>query len=107
MPRPWQSDFPPPGRTGQNASLREQQAKSAAREHFRASPTQSIESTMNFNRRPFIKAASSLTLASTVPSLAWAAGSCDKDLVVGTWGGDYQRLLQQTLDPLVKPEGIN
>lgn len=62
---------------------------------------------MNFNRRHFIKAASSLTLASTVPSLAWAAGSCDKDLVVGTWGGDYQRLLQQNLDPLVRPEGIN
>ena len=62
---------------------------------------------MNFNRRHFIKAASSLTLASTVPSLSWAAGSCDKDLVVGTWGGDYQRLLQQNIDPLVKPNGVN
>ncbi|MDS1139035.1 extracellular solute-binding protein [Pusillimonas sp. SM2304] len=62
---------------------------------------------MNFNRRHFIKTASSLTLATAVPSLSWAAGSCGKDLVVGTWGGDYQRLLQQNIDPLVKPDGIN
>lgn len=62
---------------------------------------------MNFTRRNFIKAASSLSLATTLPSVSWAAGSCDKDIVVGTWGGDYQRLLQQYIDPLVKPEGIN
>src|SRR5690606_2517909 len=58
-------------------------------------------------RRNFIKAAGSMSLATTLPSVSWAAGSCDKDIVVGTWGGDYQRLLQQYIDPLVKPEGIN
>jgi putative spermidine/putrescine transport system substrate-binding protein len=61
---------------------------------------------MNINRRGFLKTASSLALApafSALPGLAHAA----EDLIVGTWGGDYQNLLQQIISPLMTKQGVN
>ena len=59
------------------------------------------------DRRNFMKAASGLALAPAlplIPGLAQAAGS---DLVVGTWGGDYQTLLQKFIQPIAINAGIN
>ncbi len=63
--------------------------------------------TKGLNRRGFIKAASALALAPAlpwVPGLARAAGA---DLIVGTWGGDYQTLLKRFIEPIVTKAGIN
>ncbi|ANN75931.1 extracellular solute-binding protein [Bordetella flabilis] len=57
-------------------------------------------------RRSFLKTASGLALAPAlplVPALAQAAG---KEVVVGTWGGDYQNLLQQYISPLMEKQDI-
>ena len=46
----------------------------------------------NLTRRGFIKTASGLALA---PALGWVPGmahAAEKEIVVGTWGGDYQNL---------------
>lgn len=58
---------------------------------------------MHSDRRNFLKTAGYLTLAGTLPltSIAQAA-ACSSKLIVGTWGGDYQRLLQQNIDPLLR-----
>ena len=52
------------------------------------------------HRRDFLKTASSLAMLPVAS--AWAApaqAACTGRLIVGTWGGDYQRLLQQNIDP--------
>ena len=57
------------------------------------------------SRRGFVKSAAGLAVApslAAIPSLAHAAG----EVVVGTWGGDYQNLLQQNIGPIVEKEGI-
>ena len=62
---------------------------------------------MRQQRRQFLKNAGALAL---LPALgahgarALAAPACSGRVVVGTWGGDYQRLLQKNIDPLVQPE---
>lgn len=58
------------------------------------------------NRRHFLKTATGLALAPALAGLPGLAHAAD-DLVVGTWGGDYQNLLQQFISPLVAKEGIN
>jgi putative spermidine/putrescine transport system substrate-binding protein len=58
------------------------------------------------NRRGFIKAGSGLALApalSSIPGVAHAAS----DLVVGTWGGDYQDLLQKFIAPTMAKSDVN
>ncbi len=63
---------------------------------------------MKNKRRDFLKTAGTLALIPPLGafgSLAHAAGTCAGRVVVGTWGGDYQRLLQQNIDPLAKPAG--
>jgi len=52
------------------------------------------------NRRGLIKQASALAL---MPSMAYAAAS---QVIIGTWGGDYQSLLQQFINPRISAQGI-
>ncbi|NCT96173.1 MAG: extracellular solute-binding protein [Comamonadaceae bacterium] len=61
---------------------------------------------MRLIRRRFIQGAGAIALAPALglagrPALA-AGEACSGRVVVGTWGGDYQRLLQENIDPLAK-----
>ncbi|AOB31537.1 ABC transporter substrate-binding protein [Bordetella sp. H567] len=63
----------------------------------------------NHRRRRFLATAGGLAAASALGPLAGraqAAGACTGRVVVGTWGGDYQRLLQENINPLVEPAGV-
>jgi putative spermidine/putrescine transport system substrate-binding protein len=63
----------------------------------------------NNKRRTFLKSAGAVALAPALArfgGVAYAAGVCASKVIVGTWGGDYQRLLQQYIDPLVTPAGL-
>lgn len=58
-----------------------------------------------FDRRDLLKGAGAAALVSGLgaPALAQAAGK----VVVGTWGGDYARLLTKNIeDPILKPKGM-
>ena len=58
-----------------------------------------------FDRRDLLKGAGAVALASGLgtPALAQAAGK----VVVGTWGGDYARLLTKNIEePILKPKGM-
>jgi len=59
------------------------------------------------NRRGFLKTASGLALAPALPLIPAAAFAAEDNLVVGTWGGDYQNLLQQIISPIVAKDNIN
>lgn len=59
------------------------------------------------NRRSFLKTASGLALAPALPLVPGLAGAAESKVVVGTWGGDYQRLLQQFISPLLEKQGID
>lgn len=63
---------------------------------------------MATNRRDFMKTAGYLALTASVVGMPKAfANTCQgSKLIVGTWGGDYQRLLQQNIDPLVASQGL-
>lgn len=63
--------------------------------------------TRAFNRRSFLKTASGLALAPAIPFIPGMAHGADSDVVVGTWGGDYQNLLQQYISPLVAKHGTS
>jgi len=59
-------------------------------------------------RRRFLQSTGALAAASALGPFALkanAAAACTGQIVVGTWGGDYQRLLQQNIDPLFTPTG--
>jgi putative spermidine/putrescine transport system substrate-binding protein len=58
------------------------------------------------SRRSFIKASGAMVIAPALLGLSGTARAADAEVVVGTWGGDYQRLLQQNIDPLLKPAGV-
>jgi len=63
--------------------------------------------TYHAQRRSFLKKTSGLALApawTVIPNFVYAANS---ELVVGTWGGDYQNLLQQFIAPLLKRQGVD
>ncbi|ADG20021.1 extracellular solute-binding protein family 1 [Paraburkholderia atlantica] len=63
---------------------------------------------INQPRRRFLRSTGTLVAASALGPFALkanAAGTCSGQVVVGTWGGDYQRLLQQNIDSLVTPSG--
>jgi putative spermidine/putrescine transport system substrate-binding protein len=53
-----------------------------------------------FKRRTFLKSSSGLLLASALPIFGREAFAQDSNVVVGTWGGDYQNLLQKIVNPL-------
>ncbi len=58
-----------------------------------------------FDRRDLLKGTGAAALATGLgtPALAQAAGK----VVVGTWGGDYARLLTKNIeDPILKPKGM-
>jgi len=58
-----------------------------------------------FDRRDLLKGAGAAALASglSMPAFAQASGR----VVVGTWGGDYARLLTKNIeDPILKPKGM-
>jgi putative spermidine/putrescine transport system substrate-binding protein len=58
----------------------------------------------DISRRAILGGGSALAGAALLPGRAAAAEQC----VVGTWGGDYARLLRENIDdPIVKPEGID
>lgn len=61
----------------------------------------------NLHRRGFIKQAAGLALAPTLPLIPGLAHAASSNVVVGTWGGDYQNLLQQYISPIVKAQGID
>jgi putative spermidine/putrescine transport system substrate-binding protein len=48
-----------------------------------------------------------LALAPALSSLPGIAHAADSDVVVGTWGGDYQDLLQKFIAPTMAKAGIN
>jgi putative spermidine/putrescine transport system substrate-binding protein len=58
-------------------------------------------------RRTFIKASAGLALASALGGrLSGARAAACPDVIVGTWGGDYQNLLDSKIAvPLSKPQG--
>ena len=58
-------------------------------------------------RRDFIKTASGLALVPMLPLIHSTAFAADESIVVGTWGGDYQNLLQQIIAPIVAKQNIN
>lgn len=60
----------------------------------------------NLTRRGFVHAASGVALAPALASLTSLAGAAESDLVVGTWGGDYQNLLQEFINPTVAKKGV-
>jgi putative spermidine/putrescine transport system substrate-binding protein len=51
-------------------------------------------------RRSFIKSSSGLLLASAMPLFIRDASAQESNVVVGTWGGDYQNLLQKIVNPI-------
>jgi putative spermidine/putrescine transport system substrate-binding protein len=58
-----------------------------------------------FDRRDLLKGAGATALAATLgtPAFAQSGGR----VVVGTWGGDYARLLTKNIeDPILKPKGL-
>jgi putative spermidine/putrescine transport system substrate-binding protein len=62
-------------------------------------------------RRALLAGAAGAALGSAAPAALWtpsasAAATCGSGVVVGTWGGDYQRLLHDNVDPLVAPSGL-
>jgi putative spermidine/putrescine transport system substrate-binding protein len=62
------------------------------------------------HRRRFLASAGGIVTASALApfaGIARAAGTCTGRVVVGTWGGDYQRLLQENINPLVAPSGVS
>lgn len=59
-------------------------------------------STHDFQRRQLIRSATGLALAPTLGLSTAYAQSDEKKVVVGTWGGDYQKLLQRIVNPQAK-----
>ena len=54
----------------------------------------------NFKRRSFLQSSSTLLAASALPLVARDLYAQENNVVVGTWGGDYQNLLQKIVNPL-------
>lgn len=63
--------------------------------------------TRDLKRRSLLKMASSLALAPALPLIPLSARAADNDVVVGTWGGDYQNLLQKFIAPSMTKAGVN
>ncbi|OZI42914.1 ABC transporter substrate-binding protein [Bordetella genomosp. 4] len=61
----------------------------------------------NLHRRGFIKQAAGLAIAPALPLIPGMAHAASSNVVVGTWGGDYQNLLQQFISPIVKAQGVD
>lgn len=61
----------------------------------------------NLNRRGFIKQVAGLALAPAIPFIPGVAHAASSDVVVGTWGGDYQNLLQKFINPMVSSDAVN
>lgn len=54
----------------------------------------------NSKRRSFIKSSSTLLAASALPFISRDILAQESNVIVGTWGGDYQNLLQKIVNPL-------
>lgn len=61
----------------------------------------------NADRRDFLKAAAGLGLAATLPMVPGLSRAAGGSVVVGTWGGDYENLLQQIISPILKKQGVD
>ncbi|ALM82164.1 ABC transporter substrate-binding protein [Bordetella sp. N] len=59
------------------------------------------------DRRTFLKSAAGLALAPALPLVPGMARAAGGDVVVGTWGGDYQNFLQQFIGPTAKQLGLD
>src|SRR2546421_10884524 len=63
-----------------------------------------MTSSWNFSRRDALKGAGAVALSGLALEQAQAQGR----VVVGTWGGDYARLLAKNIeDPILKPKGFD
>lgn len=54
----------------------------------------------NLKRRTFLRSSSTLMAASALPFFSRDLMAQESNVVVGTWGGDYQNLLQKIVNPL-------
>jgi putative spermidine/putrescine transport system substrate-binding protein len=58
------------------------------------------------NRRTALRSAAALAAGAVVPAYGPARAQDNKRIVVGTWGGDYSRLLAKNIEtPLLAPKG--
>lgn len=63
--------------------------------------------TTSLKRRDLLKIGSGLAVVPALPFLSRPAYAADDEVVVGTWGGDYQNLLQQFIAPSMTKAGVN
>ena len=54
----------------------------------------------SLKRRSFLQSSSTLLAASALPLFSRDLSAQESNVVVGTWGGDYQNLLQKIVNPL-------
>ena len=54
----------------------------------------------NMKRRSFLQSSSALLAASGLPLLSGNVLAQESNVIVGTWGGDYQNLLQKIVNPI-------
>jgi putative spermidine/putrescine transport system substrate-binding protein len=61
----------------------------------------------NWNRREFLTTSTALGMAATLPWIGTRAAAAASEVVVGTWGGDYQNFLQQFISPAMQKQGVD
>jgi putative spermidine/putrescine transport system substrate-binding protein len=62
--------------------------------------------TQNLKRRSFLKQTAGLALTPALSAIPGFAHAAESNVVVGTWGGDYENLLQKFIEPMVAKDGI-
>ena len=66
-----------------------------------------MKTSLGFTRRRFVRDMAVVAGATALGSVGPRWASADSKMVLGTWGGDYSKLLTQNVEtPLLKPKGI-
>ena len=66
-----------------------------------------MKTSLGLTRRRFLRDLTVVAGATALGSVATRRASADSKMVLGTWGGDYSKLLTQNVEtPLLKPKGI-
>lgn len=66
-----------------------------------------MKTSLGFTRRRFMRDMAVVAGATALGSVGPRWASADSKMVLGTWGGDYSKLLTQNVEtPLLKPKGI-
>ena len=66
-----------------------------------------MKTSLGLTRRRFMRDLTAVAGATALGSVATRRASADSKMVLGTWGGDYSKLLTQNVEtPLLKPKGI-